>query len=59
MPTERSIRTHFAFYPPQDTGGAWQSTLQPLERALRQAFPEPTIEYRTSGIHHTQCSTSR
>ncbi|MGW0701767.1 hypothetical protein ACWD0A_21110 [Streptomyces sp. NPDC002867] len=51
MPTERNIRTNFAFYPPQGAGGAWQSTLQSLERALRQAFPEPTMEYRTSGIH--------
>jgi hypothetical protein len=54
VPTERNIRTNFAFYPPAEAGDAWQSTLLSLERALRQAFPEPTVEYRTSGIHHIQ-----
>lgn len=52
MSAERNIRTNFAFYPPQEAGGAWQASLESLERALRQAFPEPTVEYRISGIHH-------
>ncbi|MFE4828061.1 hypothetical protein [Streptomyces sp. NPDC056672] len=52
MTAERNLRTNFAFYPPEDDGGAWHATLESLERALRQAFPEPTLEYRKSGIHN-------
>ncbi|MFJ8208494.1 hypothetical protein [Streptomyces sp. NPDC096033] len=51
MPTERNIRTNFAFYPPRGDGGAWRATAESLERALREAFPEPAVEYRISGIH--------
>jgi len=51
MATERNIRTNFAFYPPEGEGGAWQATLESLERALREAFPEPTIGHRRSGVH--------
>ncbi|WP_351237420.1 hypothetical protein [Streptomyces sp. NPDC002133] len=51
MSAERNIRTNFAFYPPEDDDGVWQATLESLERALREAFPEPTVEYRKSGIH--------
>ncbi|MFD4935134.1 hypothetical protein [Streptomyces virginiae] len=51
VPTERNIRTNFAFYPPQGDGGAWRATAESLERALREAIPEPTVEYRISGIH--------
>ncbi|MFC9395029.1 hypothetical protein ACFTWS_17980 [Streptomyces sp. NPDC057027] len=51
MATERNIRTNFAFYPPEGEGGAWHATLQTLERALREAFPDPTIGHRRSGIH--------
>ncbi|MGE7391361.1 hypothetical protein ACQKM2_38425 [Streptomyces sp. NPDC004126] len=46
-----SVRTNFAFYPPQDDGGAWRATAELLERALREAFPEPTADHRISGIH--------
>ncbi|MFF7436980.1 hypothetical protein [Streptomyces sp. NPDC008122] len=51
MTTERNIRTNFAFYPPEGEDGAWHATLQTLERALREAFPDPTIGHRRSGIH--------
>ncbi|MFF4097956.1 hypothetical protein [Streptomyces sp. NPDC001903] len=51
MPTERNIRTNFAFYPPQSDGGAWRATAESLERALRDAFPESTVDHRTSRIH--------
>ncbi|MFK4222522.1 hypothetical protein [Streptomyces sp. NPDC019890] len=51
MSADRNIRTNFAFYPPEDDGGAWQATLESLERALRQTFPDATVEYRNSGIH--------
>ncbi|WP_405858465.1 hypothetical protein OG361_30060 [Streptomyces sp. NBC_00090] len=51
MATERSIRTNFAFYPPDGDGGAWHATLESLERALREAFPDPTIGHRRSGVH--------
>ncbi|WP_369142087.1 hypothetical protein [Streptomyces sp. R44] len=51
MATERNIRTNFAFYPPEGDGGAWRATLQALEGALREAFPDPVIGHRTSGIH--------
>ncbi|MFD7443988.1 hypothetical protein [Streptomyces sp. NPDC059909] len=51
MSAQRNIRTNFSFYPPQDDPGAWHATLDSLERALREAFPEPTVEYRKSGIH--------
>ncbi|MFF0561640.1 hypothetical protein [Streptomyces sp. NPDC004266] len=51
MATERNIRTNFAFYPPEGEGGAWHATLQTLERALREGFPDPTIGHRRSGIH--------
>ncbi|WP_412075593.1 hypothetical protein ACLF6K_06650 [Streptomyces xanthophaeus] len=51
MSAERSIRTNFAFYPPEGADGAWDATLESLEAALRQAFPDPTIEHRVSGIH--------
>ncbi|MFJ1750929.1 hypothetical protein ACIOJD_32525 [Streptomyces sp. NPDC088116] len=52
MTAERNIRTNFSFYPPEEDGGAWHATLYTLERALSQAFPEPTLEYRKSGIHN-------
>ncbi|MCB5181574.1 hypothetical protein [Streptomyces antimicrobicus] len=48
---ERNIRTNFAFYPPEEDQAAWGTTLESLERALRQAFPELTVEYRISGVH--------
>ncbi|MFC9591085.1 hypothetical protein ACFTUC_15035 [Streptomyces sp. NPDC056944] len=51
MATERNIRTNFAFYPPEGNGGAWHATLDSLERALREAFPDPTIGHRRSGVH--------
>ncbi|MFE5482691.1 hypothetical protein [Streptomyces sp. NPDC056527] len=51
MATERNIRTNFAFYPPEGDGVAWHATLRTLERALREAFPDPTIGYRRSGVH--------
>ncbi|MFE0643052.1 hypothetical protein ACFW2Y_15755 [Streptomyces sp. NPDC058877] len=51
MATERNIRTNFAFYPPEGDGGAWHATLDSLERALREAFPDPTIGHRRSGVH--------
>ncbi|WP_314616333.1 hypothetical protein [Streptomyces stackebrandtii] len=51
MATERNIRTNFAFYPPEKDGGAWHATLESLERALREAFPDPTIGHRWSGVH--------
>lgn len=51
MATERNIRTNFAFYPPEGNGGAWHATLDSLERALRESFPDPTIGHRRSGVH--------
>ncbi|MET9378904.1 hypothetical protein ABZX98_33020 [Streptomyces sp. NPDC002992] len=51
MTTERDIRANFAFYPPEGEGGAWHATLESLERALREAFPDPTIGHRRSGVH--------
>ncbi|MFJ6483091.1 hypothetical protein ACIQK6_23655 [Streptomyces sp. NPDC091682] len=51
MPTERNIRTSFAFYPPKGDGGAWRATAEALETALREAFPDSGVEYRISGIH--------
>ncbi|MGW4164032.1 hypothetical protein [Streptomyces sp. NPDC004788] len=51
MATERNIRMNIAFYPPRENGGAWRATLESLERAMREAFPEPTISHRTSGVH--------
>ncbi|MFH8616830.1 hypothetical protein ACH4E8_17345 [Streptomyces sp. NPDC017979] len=51
MTAERNIRTNFAFYPLEGDDGSWHATLDSLERALRQAFPDPTVEYRKSGIH--------
>ncbi|WP_328583001.1 hypothetical protein [Streptomyces sp. NBC_00370] len=51
MTAERNLRTNFAFYPPETDGGAWRATLESLEGALRQGFPELTVEYRKSGIH--------
>lgn len=51
MATERNIRTTFAFYPPEGDGGAWHVTLDSLERALREAFPDPAIGRRRSGVH--------
>ncbi|MFC7965542.1 hypothetical protein [Streptomyces cinereoruber] len=51
MATERNIRTNFAFCPPEGDGGAWHATLDSLERALREAFPDPTIGHRWSGVH--------
>ncbi|MGW9452024.1 hypothetical protein [Streptomyces sp. NPDC055632] len=51
MATERNIRTNFAFYPPEGDGGAWHATLDSLERALREAFPDPAIGHRRSGVH--------
>ncbi|MFF7199768.1 hypothetical protein [Streptomyces sp. NPDC008141] len=51
MATERNIRTNIGFYPPQEDGGAWRSSLKSLERALRQAFPDADVEYRTSAMH--------
>ncbi|MFF5765778.1 hypothetical protein ACFY8F_24940 [Streptomyces tanashiensis] len=51
MATERNIRTNFALYPPEGDGGAWHATLESLERALREAFPDPAIGRRRSGIH--------
>ncbi|MFD7630501.1 hypothetical protein ACFV7Q_31535 [Streptomyces sp. NPDC059851] len=53
MSTERNIRTNFAFYPPEDAEAAWDASLDSLERALRQAFPDPVVEYRLSGVHGT------
>ncbi|MFC9389503.1 hypothetical protein [Streptomyces venezuelae] len=53
MATERNIRTNFAFYPPERNGGAWHATLDSLERALREAFTDPTIGHRRSGVHDT------
>ncbi|MFF9429172.1 hypothetical protein [Streptomyces sp. NPDC014746] len=50
MTTERNIRTNFAFYAPEGDGGAWHTTLNSLERALREAFPDPVIALRRSGI---------
>ncbi|MFF3606977.1 hypothetical protein [Streptomyces sp. NPDC002463] len=50
MATQRNIRTNFAFYPPEGDGGAWHATLDSLERALREAFPDPTIGHRRSGV---------
>lgn len=37
--------------PPEENGGAWRATLDSLERALREAFPDPTIGHRRSGVH--------
>ncbi|MEU3774268.1 hypothetical protein AB0F11_13875 [Streptomyces sp. NPDC032472] len=51
MSTERNIRTNFAFYPPEGADAAWDANLESLERALRQAFPNPVVEYRLSGVH--------
>ncbi|MFE6098829.1 hypothetical protein ACFVQ4_02580 [Streptomyces laurentii] len=51
MATERNIRTNFGFYPPENNGAAWGATLEGLERVLREAFPEPRLKYRKSGIH--------
>ncbi|MER5964998.1 hypothetical protein [Streptomyces sp. NPDC002057] len=51
MAAERSIRTNFAFYPPEGDGGAWHATLDSLERALREAFPGTTVAHRRSGVH--------
>ncbi|MFE2558340.1 hypothetical protein ACFXGT_20405 [Streptomyces sp. NPDC059352] len=51
MATERNIRTNFGFYPPEEDGGAWHATLDSLQRALREAFPDPTIGHRGSGVH--------
>lgn len=47
----KNIRTNFAFYPPQDAGGAWDATLESLGRALREGFPGAAVERRTSGVH--------
>ncbi|MGW5776568.1 hypothetical protein [Streptomyces sp. NPDC003863] len=51
MATQRNIRTNFAFYPLEGEGGAWHATLDSLERALREAFPDPVIGRRRSGVH--------
>lgn len=51
MAAERNVRTNFGFYPPEDDGGAWRASLESLEMALREAFDEPTVEYRKSGVH--------
>ncbi|MFE5595995.1 hypothetical protein [Streptomyces sp. NPDC056549] len=51
MVTQRNIRTNFSFCPSEGEGGAWHATLDSLERAVREAFPEHTIGYRRSGIH--------
>ncbi|MBW5486686.1 hypothetical protein [Streptomyces bambusae] len=51
MSAERNIRTNFAFYPPEGDEAAWGTTLESLERALRQAFLGLTVEYRISGVH--------
>ncbi|WP_329620503.1 hypothetical protein OG357_08090 [Streptomyces sp. NBC_01255] len=45
------FRTNFAFHPPEGHGGAWQATVESLERALREAFPDPVVGYRRSGVH--------
>lgn len=50
MVTERNIRTNVAFYPPERDGGAWHATMDSLERALREAFPDPTIGHRRSSV---------
>ncbi|WP_426403578.1 hypothetical protein ACN9M0_12140 [Streptomyces sp. R-07] len=50
MATERNIRTNFAFYPPEGDGGAWRATPATLERALREAYPDPAIGHRSSGL---------
>ncbi|WP_329453903.1 hypothetical protein [Streptomyces sp. NBC_01497] len=51
MTAERNLRTNFAFYPPAEDSGAWGATTESLERSLRQAFSDPALEYRRSGIH--------
>ncbi|WP_432125674.1 hypothetical protein [Streptomyces sp. bgisy082] len=53
MTTERDVRTHFSFHPPEGDGGAWRATLESLERALREAFPELSVERRGSGVRGT------
>lgn len=54
MVTERNIRTNIGFYPPQEDGGAWRSSLLSLERALRRDFPDAVIEHRISALHGQQ-----
>ncbi|MFJ6634999.1 hypothetical protein ACIQMR_26915 [Streptomyces sp. NPDC091376] len=54
MATERNIRTNIGFYPPQEDGGAWRSSLPSLERALQQGFPDAVIDHRTSAVHGRQ-----
>lgn len=54
MATERNYRTNIGFYPPREDGGAWRSSLQELEEALRGAFAHPVVEYRTSATHGQQ-----
>ncbi|MEU1071413.1 MULTISPECIES: hypothetical protein [unclassified Streptomyces] len=51
MTAARNIRTNFSFYPSPGTEPAWRGSLENLERALREAFPDPYLEYRTSAVH--------
>jgi hypothetical protein len=52
--TERNLRTNIGFYPPQEDGGAWRSSLPALEQALRQAFADATTGYQVSAVHGQQ-----
>lgn len=52
MTAEHHTRTNFSFYPSPDSGAGWGSSLEYLERALRESFPDPYLEYRTSAVHN-------